>query len=457
MTHCKQDKQMAVAVARLAAERGGRAYYVGGFVRDALLGKENKDVDIEVHGLEPRCLEELLDSLGQRISIGESFGIYNLKGYSLDIAMPRKEEARGRGHKDFDIFVDPFIGTESACRRRDFTINALMQDVLTGEIVDHFGGREDLKLGLLRHVNDVSFAEDPLRVLRAAQFAARFGFTVAKETVRLCRGMDLSRLPRERIDGELKKALTKAEKPSVFFEVLRKMDQLDDWFPELKALIGVEQNPVYHAEGDVWNHTMMVLDEAAKLRHRTEQPYWFMLAAVTHDFGKAVATRMEKGALHAYEHEVLGLPLAEAFLRRLTGETKCIEYVLNLTRLHMKPNTVAGAGSVRKVTNRMFDQAIDPEALVCIALADDRGRIKQKPSESHEEFLYTRLAVYREYMARPYVMGKDLIAAGLTPGKDFTEILAYAHKLRLAGVPKKDALRQTLSYAEKLRRSEEKA
>ena len=446
-----EDQKMAREVARMVSVRGGHVYYVGGFVRDAMMQKENKDVDIEVHGISPKCLEEILDCLGERIAMGESFGIFGLKGFSLDIAMPRKEAVRGLGHKDFDIFVDPFIGTEAAARRRDFTFNALMQDVLTGEIVDHFGGREDLKAGVLRHVNDTTFAEDPLRVLRAAQFAARFGFCVAEETVALCSRMQLQHLPRERIEGELKKALLKAEKPSIFFEALREMDQLDIWFPEVKALIGIPQNPVYHAEGDVWTHTMMVLDEAAKLRHRTANPYWFMLSALTHDFGKAVCTEEIGSVLHAYHHETAGLPLAETFLRRITDETKLIAYVLNLTEHHMRPNTVAGAGSAKKSTNKLYDQAIDPEGLICIALADDRGRITQAPSTDHEAFLYARLEHFREVMSRPYVMGRDLIEAGLKPGVEFTEILAHAHKLRLAGVPKESALRQTLAYARKLR------
>ena len=449
MSHL-EDQKMAREIAELVAQQGGHTYYVGGFVRDALIHKENKDVDIEVHGVSPKCLEEILDSLGQRMVIGESFGVFGLKGYDLDIAMPRKEAVRGRGHRDFDIFVDPFIGSEAAARRRDFTFNALMQDVLTGEIVDHFGGVEDLKAGVLRHVNDQSFSEDPLRVLRAAQFASRFGFRMAKETVALCRRMQLQHLPRERIEGELKKALLKAEKPSIFFEVLREMDQLDYWFPELKALIDVRQNPVYHAEGDVWTHTMMVLDEAAKLRHRAANPYWFMLSAVTHDFGKAVCTEEKDGVLHAYQHEVKGLPLIEAFLRRITSETKLIEYVLNLSEYHMKPNTVASARSAVKVTTRMFDQSVDPEGLICLALADDRGRITQAPATDHEAFLYERMAIFRELMSRPYVMGRDLIEAGLKPGVEFTEILEHAHKLRLAGVPKESALKQTLAYARKL-------
>ena len=446
-----KDMEMARKVAELVAENGGRSYYVGGFVRDALLQIENKDIDIEVHGISHEVLSGILDSLGQRISIGESFGIFNLKGYSLDIAMPRKEEARGRGHRDFAIFVDPFIGTEAAARRRDFTVNALMRDVLTGEIVDHFGGREDLKNGILRHVNDDSFPEDPLRVLRGAQFAARFRLDVAEETIQLCRTVDLRHLPGERIEGELKKALLKADRPSVFFEVLRKMDQLDVWFPELKALIGVGQHAVYHAEGDVWNHTMMVLDEAAKLRHRAENPYWFMLSALVHDFGKAVATAEKGGILHAYSHETEGLPLVDAFLRRITTESKLIRYVKNMTELHMKPNTVAHANSAPKVTTRLFDQSVDPEGLICLALADDRGRISTRPTESTEDFLYERLSIFRDLMAKPYVMGRDLIEAGLKPGAEFTQILEYAHKLRLAGVDKASALKQTLGFARSLR------
>jgi tRNA nucleotidyltransferase (CCA-adding enzyme) len=288
-------------------------------------------------------------------------------------------------------------------------------------------------------------------VLRGAQFAARFGLTAAEETVAVCRSMELQHLPKERIEGELKKALLKAERPSVFFALLREMHQLDVWFPELKALIGIEQNPVYHSEGDVWNHTMMVLDEAAKLRDRVAQPYAFMLGALCHDLGKAVCSEEKDGVIHAYGHEVKGLPVAERFLRRITNETKCIEYALNLTELHMKPNTAAAVGSSIKSTNKMFDQSTEPEALVAIALADDRGRISQKHSGDNEAFLIERLAIYREYMSRPYVMGKDLIAAGMKPSKHFSEILAYAHKLRLAGVDKESALKQTLAYARKLK------
>ena len=447
-----RDIEMARRIAERAAQRGGRTFYVGGFVRDALIHRENKDVDIEIHGLLPAQVAEVLDSLGERLTIGESFGIFGLRGCSVDIAMPRREKLRGSGHRDFDVSVDPFIGTEKAAVRRDFTINALMQDVLTGEIIDHFGGREDLDKGIIRHVNDETFAEDPLRVLRAAQFAARFGFAVAEETVELCRGMSLSDLSRERIEGELKKALLKADKPSVFFEVLREMDRLDEWFPEMKALIGVEQSVKHHAEGDVWTHTMMVLDAAAQFRSRVENPLGFMLGAAAHDLGKPVCTEVVKGDIHAYGHEIKGVPIAERFLSRITNERKLIDYALNLVRNHMRPNVAVRSGSSVKSTNKMFDEAADPEALIAMALSDSLGKLPAGPAEEDEDFLMERLAVYRELMARPAVMGRDLIAAGLKPGSDFTEILAYAHKLHLAGVEKESALKQTLSYARKMRK-----
>ena len=452
MAGSRDDKLIAQQIARLVQQQGGRAYYVGGYVRDALLGQENKDIDMEVHGITPECLASLLDSLGQRIQIGESFGIYNLKGHGLDIAIPRKEALRGTGHRDFDVYVDPFIGTATAARRRDFTFNALMQDILTGEVIDHFGGAEDLRKGVLRHVCDESFGEDPLRILRGAQFAARFGCRVAEETIALCRELSLAHLPRERVEAELKKALLKAERPSIFFQVLRQMDQLDLWFPELKALIGVPQNPRFHAEGDVWNHTMLVLDEAAKLREDTENPLGFMLAALTHDFGKAVCTGEVNGSLHAYNHETLGIPLAEAFLRRITAESRLIHYVLNLVELHMKPNTLAAANASEKSTNKLFDQALDPTALIHLATADHLGRITREPPVSYNAFLTDRLAHYRSCMARPCVTGRDLIAAGCTPGEDFKEILEYARKLHLAEIPKEHALKQALAYARTLRK-----
>ena len=442
-----KNRETAVQIAQRAAALGGTAYYVGGCVRDRLRHRECKDVDVEVHGLWPAQLEAVLSSLGEWISVGESFGIYMLKGCSLDVAMPRREEKRGAGHRDFAVSVDPFLGTYGAALRRDFTVNALMENVLTGELIDHFGGVRDLERGVLRHVSDESFAEDALRVLRAAQFAARFGFTVAEETLALCSRMELGSLSRERVMGELEKALLKADKPSVFFETLREMGQLSVWFPELAQTIGVRQNRNYHLEEDVWTHTMMVCDAAVPYRAQPSRPLGFMLAALCHDFGKAVCTEYADGEWHACGHETAGLPPAGAFLRRLTSEKDLIDYVLNLCALHMKPNKLADAGAPVKTTNRMFDAALDPEALICLAAADGLGKIGPRPFVPHDAFLRERLALYRETMARPHVTGRDLIAAGVAPSARFSEYLAFAHKCRLAGVGKDDALRRTLALA----------
>jgi len=445
------NMEMARLLAQRVCDAGGTAYFVGGFVRDRLLGIENKDIDIEIHGLQPDTLAAILDNLGKRITIGESFGIYGLKGYDLDIAMPRTENATGRGHRDFEIFVDPFAGCEKAAMRRDFTINAMMQNVLTGEIVDLFGGREDLKDGILRHVNTQSFCEDALRVLRGAQFAARFKLTPAPETVELCRSIDLTQLSRERIEGELKKAMLKSEKPSVFFECLREMNALDYWFPELECLIGIEQDPEYHPEGDVWTHTMLALDTAAQYREKAEQPFAFMLSALCHDFGKAVTTEMINGRIHAYEHEIKGLDAVSRFMHRLTADKKLISYVLNMTELHMRPNLLASNNSAVKNTNRLFDLSVSPNDLIYLSAADLCGLSGTKTCPDTKKWLFERLEVFNEMMSRPFVSGKDLLDAGLKQDSSFKDILSYAHKLRLAGIDKKAALKQTLGYAASLK------
>ena len=452
----KKNSSIAERIAEYVKEAGGRAFYVGGFVRDRLLGIENKDVDIEVHGLEPDALYEILGRLGEPLSFGKSFGVFALKGEDIDIAMPRRERATGSGHRDFEVDVDPFIGTREAARRRDFTINALMEDVLTGELVDHFGGRRDLDEGVIRHIDPATFIEDPLRVLRGAQFAARFGFAIAPDTIELCRGIDLSALSRERVEEEMKKALLKADRPSIFFESLRAMDQLDVWFPELKQTIGLEQDPVFHPEGDVWTHTMEVIDRAAAFRDRVSGPYRFMLLALTHDLGKIVTTEVRKGRIHAYEHETKGMPLVEAFMERLTGEKDVKNYVYNMVPLHMRPNVAAYSKPALKSTNRMFDAAEAPADLIWFAEADKPVFSGSDAFTGDKDFLIERLRAYEETMAKPYVMGRDLIEAGLEPGEDFSEILAHAHKLRLAGIDKEPALKQALSYARKLRKSKVK-
>lgn len=440
------DLDLARRIALEAEHLGGRAYYVGGCVRDRVLGCESKDIDIEVHGITPEQLRAILDGIGERTQMGASFGIYGLRHSDLDIALPRAEGCRGG--RDFDNAVDPFTGTLNAARRRDFTINALMQDVLTGEIVDHFGGLEDIRTGIIRHVADDTFAEDPLRVLRAAQLAARLGFAVADETVSLCKTLDLSALAAERVFGEIAKALMRSSHPSAFFEVLARMDQLEGWFPEVAALRGVGQEPMYHPEGDVFTHTMQVIDYAARLRGNAVHPLWLMLAALCHDFGKVSATRVIDGRIRAFNHENLGLPLAERFLARMTQEAALRRYVLNMVQLHMRPNALVYMKSGRNAFMKLFDEALVPGDLLLLAKADHMGRgEKGRDYEPLEEKLRLEFAAYGERMAQPAVTGDDLIAAGMKPGRAMGEAIAYAHRLHLAGMEKAQVLRQTLAYA----------
>ena len=441
-----RDALLAERLAADVAQRGGRVYYVGGVVRDGLMGRASKDIDVEVYGIAPQTLREVLAAHGEVLEKGASFGVLGLRHSDLDIAMPRKERRTGEGHRDFDVSVDPFMTTREASMRRDFTINAMMRDVLTGELVDHWGGQADLENRVIRCVNPQTFREDALRVFRAAQFAARLKASVDPDTLSLCAGIDVTQITRERVFEELSKALLKAEKPSVFFRELRRMDHLREFFPELEACIGVEQNPKFHPEGDVFEHTMLVVDCAAGLRDRAEQPLGFMLSALLHDLGKIVATEVqEDGRITAYGHEVQGLPLVERQMQRLTNNQRLTAYVLNQTQLHMRPNMMAANHSHKKKTRAMFDLSACPNDLILLSRADASGKLDAPYDERYEEFLRERMEDYRRIMLRPMVTGRDLMDAGLRPGASFSAMLARARQLHFAGLSRETALRQILA------------
>ena len=428
-------------IAQLVKEKGGRTFYVGGYVRDKLLNIENKDVDIEIHGINEEQLQDILKQVGDPISYGKSFGVYSLKGHNIDIALPRSEKAIGKGHKDFKIDVDPFIGCKRAARRRDITINALMQDVLTDEILDYYNGLNDIKNKIIKQVDSNTFIEDPLRVLRVAQFASRFNFTVAQETIELCKTIDLTYLTKERVEEELKKCLLKGKKPSIFFDTLNKMNQLDYWFKEIKELIGLKQDPIYHPEGDVYIHTMQVIDRAVKYRDKCKS-YEFMLLCLTHDFGKIICSENINGRIHAYEHEIKGVPIVEELIKRITNRKEVITYLKNMVPLHMLPNKCASDNSRIKKTNKMFYYSIEPKDLIYFSYCD-RG------NEDNSKYLNERYEEYKSMMLKPYVTGSDLIKAGIKQDKNFHELIEYATKLRLAQVDKDDALKQVVAYYNK--------
>ena len=254
-----------VEIARAVRDAGGRALVVGGWVRDHLLGTGSKDVDIEVSGLDVERLESVLAGFGRVHAVGRAFGVFRVGGIDVDFSLPRRDSKHGPGHRGFDVTPDPSLGFAQAARRRDLTVNSIGIDPLTGEVLDPHGGRRDLERRVLRATDPERFPEDPLRGLRVAQLAARLEMAPDEELVALCRALDLGELSGERVFDELAKLLLRAAKPSIGFRFLEDSGQLR-FFPELDALRGVPQDPEWHPEGDVWVHTLMVLDAAASLR-----------------------------------------------------------------------------------------------------------------------------------------------------------------------------------------------
>lgn len=436
---------LACAVSAAVREAGGRAYLVGGYVRDTLLGRQSKDIDLEVYGLTPARLKELLTMFGEPYTRGAAFGVLGLRHSDIDIAMPRKEKAVGGGHKDFEVCVDPFLPEEQACRRRDFTVNALLLDPLTGEVVDHVGGREDLKKGVLRHVCTESFPEDPLRVFRAARFSAVLGFTLAEETVALCRGIDVSALSRERVMEETSRALMKAERPSVYFRALEEMGQLGCFFPEVLALIGAKQSPLYHPEGDVFTHTMGVLDAAASLKGETKEPLLFMFACLMHDLGKPASRVIrEDGTVTCPDHAEKGVPCAEQALARLTNDRKLTAYVLDMVKRHMAPLDLFRETAPAKKTRALLDASVCPEDLLVLTRADSRGK-GRPPKPEKDVYWQERYADYLNWRTRPRVTGADLIAAGFAPGEEMGRLLGLTYQWALEDVPREEALGRLLN------------
>ena len=451
---------LAVKIAKKVKEVGGIAYFVGGYVRDSILDIPNKDIDIEIHGIKPEILKNILSELGDIQTIGNAFGIYNLKGYDLDIALPRKERCIGTGHKDFEVYVDPYIGTHAAARRRDFTINALMKNILTGEIVDEFNGLNDLKNHIIRHVDSSTFREDSLRVLRACQFAARFNFKIASETINLCKTMDLSTLPKERIAGELSKALLKAKKPSVFFNSLYECEQTK-WFKEVYALKGIKQNSKYHPEGDVYMHTMSVLDQAGELFptgiDNPDRYLPFMLSALCHDFGKVNTTEINsKGRLCALNHEITGIPIANDFLGRIYNNKDFIKYVNNMIKYHMKAHSCFNNRSRTRTTNLMFDKLLYPKDFILLVYADSTGHDLDNLDNKQfnmflgkammeSGFLTDRYLDYGKRISEPHITADDLIELGLKPSPLFKTILDKAWDMHLKGIEKEYVLKQMVN------------
>jgi tRNA nucleotidyltransferase (CCA-adding enzyme) len=421
-------------------DAGGRALVVGGWVRDRLLAIDSKDYDLEVFGLTLNRLEEVLSRFGEVIAIGRSFGVLHIKGMALDVAIPRKDSKAGRGHRGFVVDLDPELDFEEAARRRDLTINSIGYDPLDDEIMDPHHGVSDLRAGRLRATDPGQFADDSLRGLRVAQFMARFKMKPDRELRELCAGLDLSDLPGERIQEEFRKLLLQSERPSAGFEFLRETGLLR-FFPELEAMVGVPQDPVWHPEGTVWEHTLMVLDEAARLRTGDRGEDWIlMLGALCHDLGKPATTVVgDDGKIRSPGHEPAGVPVAETFLERLRTAAEVMAQVGGLVRHHLAPMTLVKDGATakgfRRLARRLAAAGLDARQLHRLASVDHFGRTTPdalaREFPAGDEFLrrMEELAIADE--ATPdVVMGRHLIARGLYPGRKFGVILEACREIQ---------------------------
>ncbi len=372
------------SIAKKIEQAGGRLYLVGGAIRDELLGKNTHDEDYCVTGISTEKFQELFPEAHIR---GKAFAVFDIDG--KEFAMARTESKQGKGHKEFEIKADPKITIEQDLARRDITINAMAKDVLTGDIIDPFNGRQDLENKLIKATTQ-HFKEDPLRVYRVARFAAQLGFEVKNETIKQMNELksELNSLSNERVFAELSKALD-TDKPSIFFDVLRKADVLDIHFKEIKDLIGAEQPPKYHPEGDAYNHTMLVLDMAADLTKEFEQERKLEIrfSALVHDLGKG-ATPKEQYP-HHYGHENSGAELVGKFANKIKapnnwikcGKTACREHMRGGIFYKMKPSTKVEF--IERVDKSLL--GLDGLQIVVICDKTSGGRENNKDDISFEE------------------------------------------------------------------------
>ena len=433
------DLDTARRIAAAVRDAGGRALIVGGWVRDRELGRASKDIDLEVFGVESARLRDILAAFGTVNTVGESFTVFKVA--DIDVALPRRESKVGRGHKGFEVTGDPHMTPREAARRRDFTVNAISWDPLTGDFEDPFDGRRDIARQVLRAVDERTFGEDSLRVLRAVQFSARFSFALDPATEALCRRIPLDDLPAERIWGEFEKLLLQAGRPSAGFELALRLGVVDALLPEMKALVGCPQEPEWHPEGDVWVHTLMVIDQARTRIDRLDRPRQvaIMLGAVCHDLGKPATTAFVDGRIRSIDHEQAGVAPATAVLDRFNIHTMdgfdVRREVLGITAHHLKPGmfgmskTPVSDGAFRRLA-----QKVDLELLALLAKSDCLGRTGNFDCSSMDWFLERARQLGVEHAPpKPIVLGRHLIALGVEPGPRMGEILRAIYERQLDG------------------------
>jgi tRNA nucleotidyltransferase (CCA-adding enzyme) len=427
--------QLLRALALRCASAGGRALLVGGCVRSALLGEPVLDFDVEVFGIAPGRMEALLRELAPVAKVGKAFGIYKLAGWPVDVGLPRLERKTGPGHRGFSVSIDPNMPLDAAARRRDFTVNAIYFDILDERLEDPLGGAGDLAERRLRHCSD-RFPEDPLRVLRAMQLAARLDAEVDPGTVALCAGLGPEGLSRERYFAEWEKLLLQGKVPSRGLDFLKACGWLRH-FPELAALSGCPQDPRWHPEGDVWTHTLHCMDAfAAERLGDREEDLVVGLAVLCHDMGKPLTTEVEGVAIRSPGHESAGLRPARAFMQQLNVSGRLIEQVLPLVKCHMRPAMLHRDQSSSSAIRRLARDCGRLDRLLRVFRADAAGR----PPLQHDTaaacaWLSEQARRLQVERGKPgaLIKGHDLLRRGWKPGPRLGAELARIYEAQLDG------------------------
>jgi len=432
-------------ILRALHAQGYRPLIAGGAVRDDLLGLTPTDFDIEVYGISFHDLSVTLSRYGRIDLVGQSFGVAKLGPY--DFSLPRRDSKIGYSHRDFLTTFDPAITPREAAARRDFTINAMAFDPVSGELLDFFGGREDLDKKILRATSP-AFREDPLRVLRGMQFACRFNLTLDPATADECRAIagQYSTLAQERIAEEFMKWATKSAHPGRLIEYLASTGWLVH-FPEIAALRDVPQDPEWHPEGDVGTHTMLVIDAAAQIAERdsleADNRAVLLFSALAHDFAKATTTalRDRNGVLRwtAYGHESAGGPLARAFLNRIAIKTSIVDQVVPLVENHLAHSSLRNdvtPRSVRRLALRIAPANITQ--LIRLIEADHAGRPPLPPGLPDSAQRIRDMAAAQAVETKPQpalILGRHVLPYfDNQSGPHIGEITKAAYEAQLDGI-----------------------
>ncbi len=418
---------------------GAKCYFVGGFVRDSLLGLPPKDIDIEVFGVSQDKLVQLLTKFGTPDTVGKSFGVTKLGHF--DFNLPRRERKNGVGHKAFECEIDPTMTLQEAASRRDYTINAISIDS-SGNLHDFHNGMNDLNNKFLHHTSQ-RFSEDPLRVLRGFQFAGRFDMIGAIDTMILCGDLfdEYKTLALERIWGEWKKWATKSIKPSSGLWFLVGTGWIKH-YPELDALIGVPQDYEFHPEGGVWQHSLHVCDAAADIARRENlseaDTLILVLGALCHDLGKATCTVVhDDGRITSYNHEAQ-TQLTESFLQSIGAPVDVIKNVVPLVREHMAHLSFGQVKNKDKFICKLA-RRLEPSNIVMLDLLVEADMSGRPPIPKGKNALMNSIVGRASEIGaslKPVpklITGKTLVALGHAPGPKFGEILERCYQTQMAG------------------------